>query len=82
MRRVFFMAGLALWLCSCSNSGESGTAADSAGNGTIMTDTNNASKNTGTDMSGGVNAGNLNEGDTTGIDLKTDSTGKSGSRRQ
>jgi len=38
-----------------------------------MSDTNNASKNTGTDMSGGVNSGNLNKGDTTGIDINADS---------
>jgi hypothetical protein len=73
MRRFFFLIGLAFWFSSCSNSGSGNTATDSPGT-EVMTDTNNASKNTGTDMSGGVNSGNLNNGDTTGIDINADTT--------
>jgi hypothetical protein len=71
MKRLIFLSGFAFLLCSCNNSGTGDASADSSGNATIATDTNNASKSTGVDMSGGVNSGNLNDGDTTGIDLKT-----------
>lgn len=75
------MGGFVLCLCSCDNSGSSKTAMDSPANGAV-TDTNNASKNTGTDMSGGVNAGNLNQGDTTGIDLNANKDSAGGGTQQ
>jgi hypothetical protein len=81
MRRIFLIGGFVLFLCSCENNGSSKTAMDSPATGAV-TDTNNASKNTGTDMSGGVNAGNLNSGDTTGIDIKTNKDSASGGTRQ
>jgi hypothetical protein len=59
MRRVLFLAGLAFWFYSCTNSSNEGAAGDSADHSAVATDTNNASKNTGVDMSGGVNSGAL-----------------------
>ena len=75
MRRFFYCMAFGFCLCSCTNSSNDSTTADSSGvNSPVMSDTNNASKNTGTDMSGGVNSGNFNKGDTTGIDINADST--------
>ena len=79
MRRSFILVGFVLWFCSCSNSGDNNTAADSAGtNSAIMTDTNNASKNTGVDMSGGVNSGKDLDNSDSGKVSGSDSTTKDG----
>ena len=76
MRRVLFLAGLTLLFSSCTNSGNEGATGDSANNSVITTDTNNASKSTGVDMSGGVNSGALTRDSTDTASDRSDTNKK------